>query len=116
MATFGDESVQPVPMIINKDTIVQADWLLNFYIWVQLFMSNTTIHQTTQSHSIVYSWVLLVIQCRYLFRSIEPSSGDILVLTNLILLNYDPIWIHIFYLSLFVTNKMKNTMYFSHFL
>jgi hypothetical protein len=25
MATFGDESVQPVPMIINKDTIVQAD-------------------------------------------------------------------------------------------
>jgi hypothetical protein len=55
-----------------------------FYIWV-LFSINHNIPINSLTFHCAYL-SLLAVQCRYMFRLMEPFSGD--TLTNLILLNY----------------------------
>jgi hypothetical protein len=56
------------------------------YIQISFFLSNTTNHRIT--HTLLWlTWVLLVVQCSYMFQLIQLSSGD--TLTNFIPLNYN---------------------------
>jgi hypothetical protein len=56
---------------------------------------------------------LLVIQCRYMFWLMEPSSDD--TVTTLYYWIMHSIWINILYLSLCVRIKWRNIACFSHF-
>jgi hypothetical protein len=52
--------------------------IIHIYVWVYILpvKRNKNEHQITHSHSAVHIWVHLLVQRRYVFRLMEPSSGD----------------------------------------